>query len=162
MGSVLDQDDRALGAGPFGLFGQVDHVCRDVDRVLAPDRDVALVVVAQKIGRDLVTASVTGALGGVDLQLHDDSSQRNGSLFSDIIAPPPRSNRPSSPASSKSGISRSHSSTATCISRRARCIPRQRCGPFAKPMWLFRLRSITNSSARSHAFGSRLAAETSP
>ena len=44
-------------------------------------------------------------------------------------------------------MTRSHSSTATCSSLRARWAPRQRCGPPANPRWGLPLRSMTYSPA---------------
>src|ERR687898_3357888 len=132
--SLRDQADGLFGAGAFRVFGGVHLIVGHIDRLI-PDRDVALLVVGEQIRSHLVAAAVAHAARAVDRQLHDDTSHASGRLVSVIIAPPPRSASSSSVAMWKSGITRSHSSTASWSSRRARCAPRQRCGPLAKPMW---------------------------
>src|SRR4051794_4834949 len=160
--SLLEQRDRALGAGPLGFFGELGLVGRDEDG-LAADRHESLIVGGQQLGRQLVAAAVAGALLRVDEELHGAGTfHASGRSSGAVMPPPPRSMITSSPVMWKSGITRSHSSTATAISRRARCMPRQRWGPLAKPKWLFFLRSMTNSLARSHTRGSRLAPITRP
>src|SRR5690242_17640876 len=160
-GSVLQDRDRALGAGAGSVAGVLDLVGRDVDD-LAPGGHVALVVLLEQVLGEGVAAAVAAAEVGVELELHADTSHETGRLSSAIIAPPPLSISGVSDAIRKSGTTASHSSTATFITIRARCAPRQRCGPPAKPRWLLALRSSTNSCARSYTRGSRLAPETRP
>src|SRR5918997_616647 len=118
--SVLpDQRDRAFGAGSLGLFGELDLIRRDIDRP-PPDRDVALVVVREQVGSQPVAAAVARALVGIDEELHAPTSHSSGSSSGAVIAPPPRSLSTLSAASRESGNAPSHSSTAICISRRAR------------------------------------------
>ena len=60
---VVDQADRVLRAGALDLFGELAHVLRDLDRVAAADRHVALVVAAQQLRGERVTAPVALACG---------------------------------------------------------------------------------------------------
>src|SRR5690349_1789078 len=159
--SVFDQGDRAFRAGARGLPRVEGLVVRHVEHRVAVG-DVAVVVEAEQVRGQGVAAPVTGAPAAVDGELHAGTCQVSGRLNNAIMLPPPRSISGSSAATSKSGTALSHSSTATCITRRARCAPRQRCGPPAKPRWLLALRSRTNSSARSYIRGSRFAPETRP
>src|SRR5205807_6910904 len=104
---------RPFGTRRLHFLGQLAQILWKLDR-LASDRDVALLVVAEDLWRELVTASVTHADVGVDAQLHVPASQTSGRSSSVIIDPPPRSTSCSgSPSISKSGITRSHSWTAT-------------------------------------------------
>src|SRR3954453_9905631 len=161
MRSVLVNRDRVLRARAGGVAGVVDLVLRDVDD-LAARGHVALVVLGEQVLGEGVAAAVPAAEGIVELQLHAGTSHESGRVNRVIMAPPPRSMSGSSLAGEKSGMTPSHSSTATCITIRARCAPRQRCGPPAKPRWLLALRSSTNSCARAYTRGSRLAPETRP
>ncbi len=79
------------GQVPSTSSSELDQIVRDLDRVATADRDVALVVAAEELRGERVTATVALACGA-DLELHDFTSQRSGSVLSDIIAPPPRSN----------------------------------------------------------------------
>src|SRR4051812_20377693 len=147
--SALEELQRTLRARRRGVADRVELVGRYVDD-LAPDAHVALVVVVlEHVGSERVAQAVPAALVGVDGQLHAETSHFSGRLSRVSIAPPPRSISGASVAISKSGIALSHSSTATCITLRARCDPRQRCGPPAKPRWLLALRSTMNSSGLS-------------
>ena len=74
-------------------------------------------------------------------------------------APGRRPTSTSAPSTSRnSGMRFSHSSTATRISMRARLDPAQRWMPTPNATWRLSSRSMTTSSARSNASGSRLAA----
>src|SRR5947209_4706981 len=76
----VDQADRVLGAAAHDVLGELAHILRDLDRIPAGDRHVTLVVTAEQLRGEGVTAPMPLACG-TDLQLHDFTSQRSGSVL---------------------------------------------------------------------------------
>ena len=96
------------GQVPASSIGEFALIVRDLDRIAAADRHEPLVVGLEILRGERVAASVALACGR-DLQLHEPTSQRSGSVSRAIIAPPPRSCSVASESSSKFGITASHS-----------------------------------------------------
>src|SRR5689334_6164998 len=113
-GSLVDERDGFFRTGRGHLFGSRDPIVRNREELVA-NRGIALVVIGHDVRRDAVAAAVAHADTAVDAQLHDLTSHTSGSWSSVIIEPPPRSTSSSPAAMPKSGIRRSHSSTAIFI-----------------------------------------------